>query len=85
MVDRCLQAGAERGVDVGRQGFEQGRDAGEEMVDGGGRDLRALGDTVDRQTGHAFGGQQCAGGIEDRIDSRLAAGAGFTKSGGPGH
>ena len=72
MVDRRLQAGAERGVDIGRQCFEQARDAGEEMVDGGGWDLRALGDTVDRQTGYALGSQQCAGGIEYRIDSRLA-------------
>ncbi|MNR37590.1 hypothetical protein D3C85_1556260 [compost metagenome] len=81
VVDGRLQAGAEGGVDVGGQRFKQRRDTGEKMVDGGGRDLRTLGDAVDRQAGHALGGQQCARGIEDRIDSRLAACAGFAGSG----
>ena len=85
MVDGRLQAGAERGVDVGGQGFEQRRDAGEEVVDGGGRDLRAFGDAVDRQTGHTLGSQQRAGGIEYRIDPGLAAGAGFAWGGESRH
>ncbi|MNI23776.1 hypothetical protein D3C73_773760 [compost metagenome] len=81
MIDGCLQARAEGRMDVGGQGFEQRRDAGEKVVDRGGRDLRTLGDTVDRQTGHALGRQQCAGRIEYRIDPRLAACAGFAGGG----
>ncbi|MNM75308.1 hypothetical protein D3C81_870920 [compost metagenome] len=81
VVDRGLQAGAEGRMDVGGQGFEQRRHAGEEVVDRGGRNLRALGDAVDRQAGHALGSQQRAGRIEYRIDPGLAACAGFAGGG----
>ncbi|MNT17445.1 hypothetical protein D3C72_1525920 [compost metagenome] len=82
VVDGLLQAGAEGGVDVGGQGFEDRRHAGEEVVHGGGRNLRALGDAVDGQVGHALFGQQGAGGVEDPGDAQLAAGARLAGGGG---
>ena len=71
-------------MDVGGQRFQQRRHAGEKVVHRRRRNLCALGHAVDRQTGHAFGRQQRAGGVEDRVDPGLAAGAGFARGGGAG-
>ena len=84
-VDWRLQAGAEGAVYVGGEGFEQRRDAGKEVIHGRRRDLRPLRHAVDRKAGHTLAGQQSAGRVEDRVDPRLATGAGFARGGTAAH
>ncbi|MNG04679.1 hypothetical protein D3C84_878300 [compost metagenome] len=83
--DRLGQARPEGAMHIGGQGLEQGRDTGEKVIHRGRRDLRPLGDAVDRQAGQAFAGQQGTRRLEDRVDPRLTGGAGFACGDSPAH
>ncbi len=77
MVHRLFEARAEGGVDLAGQPLEQGRHAGEEVVDRRWWHFRAFGHAIDGQAADAFVGEQAASGVEDRGDPGLAAGAGL--------